>query len=372
MVKNLQNVVLGVDLSFSLLILMIQNKENHSQRCMYTFIVRVATLIGNKLAVLCNILWGLNQRTFTGTKESHGGGSRLILTHFLFLPVQLVGCTPTSGLWGLWNNHFTVLFIIAGQQSYTDSAESLRRAAVACGIHSSPLGVHCTVDLWSVQAWKYFMFIQPHFCLDVYRVYVHIFTCRCVFVISLRLFLHLFLTGKPQADCIGYTPLFLLHHPTPALFLSLPLVPLCNGTKALLGMAWHLLAHFVSSSFYVESFEKKFWVRSFIYLLIFTTFWVIWKNIGLTSLQTVACFYFCLSVGFLHEPKSTTATSKYSAAGSAARTKSTDIPLPVEQMRGRIILTDGFSQVCAWDKGLFLSKASPVQLQWIERIAVGW
>lgn len=91
---------------------------------------------------------------------------------------------------------------------------------------------HCTVDLWSVQAWKYFMFIQPHFCLDVSRVSVHIFTCRCVFVIFLPL--HLFLTGKPQADWIGYTPLFPLDHPTPALFLSLPLVPLCNGTKALL------------------------------------------------------------------------------------------------------------------------------------------
>lgn len=59
-----------------------------------------------------------------------------------------------------------------------------------------------------------------------------------------------------------------LHHPVPAVFLSLPLVPLCNGTKALLGMAWHHLAHFVSSSFYVESFEKKFWVRSFIYFFI--------------------------------------------------------------------------------------------------------
>lgn len=177
--------------------------------------------------------------------------------------MQLVGCTPTSGLWGLWNKHFTVLFVTAGQQSFTDSAESLRRAPVACSIHFCPFGVllrthHCTVDLWSVQAWKYFMFIQPHFCLGVSQVSVHIFTCRCVFVISLPLFLHLFLTDKLQADWIGYTLLFLLHHPTPALFLYLPLVPLCNGTKALLGMAWHLLAHFVSSSFYVESFEKSF------------------------------------------------------------------------------------------------------------------
>lgn len=47
------------------------------------------------------------------------------------------------------------------------------------------------------------MFIQPHFCLGVSRVSVHIFTC--VFVISLTLFLHLFLTGKPQAYWIGYT-----------------------------------------------------------------------------------------------------------------------------------------------------------------------
>lgn len=99
---------------------------------------------------------------------------------------------------------------------------------------------------------------SSHFCLGVSQVSVHIFTCRCVFVISLPLFLHLFLTDKLQADWIGYTLLFFLHHPTPALFLYLPLVPLCNGTKALLGMAWHLLAHFVSSSFYVESFEKSF------------------------------------------------------------------------------------------------------------------
>lgn len=168
-------------------------------------------------------------------------GSRLLLTHFLFLPVQLVGCTPTSGLWGLWNNHFTVPFVIAGQQSYTDSAESLRRVPVACNTHSCRLGVllrtyHCIVDLWSVQAWKYFMFIQSHFCLGVFRVSVRIFTCRCVFVISLPLFLNLFLTGKPQADWIGYTPVFLLHHPIPTLFLSLPLVPCAMEQK--LSLEW--------------------------------------------------------------------------------------------------------------------------------------
>lgn len=135
-----------------------------------------------------------------------------------------------------------------------ESASCMQHSLLPTGGAVENLSLH----RWSVQAWKYLMFIQPHFCLGVSRVSVHIFTYRCVFVISLPLFLHLFLTGKPQADWIGYTPLFLLHHPTPpALFLSLPLVPLCDGTKALLGMAWHLLAHFVSPSFYVLSLLKK-------------------------------------------------------------------------------------------------------------------
>lgn len=181
-------------------------------------------------------------------------GSRLLLTHFLFLPVQLVGCAPTSGLWGLWNNHFTVPFVIAGQESYTDSAVSLRRAPVACNTYSCRLGVllrtyHCTVDLWSVQAWKYFMFIQSHFCLVVFWVFVCIFTCQYVFVISLPLFLNLFLTGKTQADWIhSCFPLTLPFSNSVSLFAT---CSLCNGTKALLGMAWHRLVHFVSSSFYV-------------------------------------------------------------------------------------------------------------------------
>lgn len=183
--------------------------------------------------------------------------------------MQLVGCTPPWAVGALEQP-------LHSSFCYCWAAELHRQCRVtkesaSCMRHSL-LGVllrtyHCTVDLWSDQAWKYFMFIQPHFCLGVSRVSVHIFTCLCVFVISLPLFLHLFLTGKLQADSIGYTPLFLLHHP--ALFLSVPLFPLCNGTEALLGMAWHHLAHFVSSSFYVESFEKKKKALSQIFLFIY-------------------------------------------------------------------------------------------------------
>lgn len=54
----------------------------------------------------------LNQNTFAGTDESHGGGS--ILTHFLFLPVHLVGSTLSSEPWGLWNNHLT--FFLAAER----------------------------------------------------------------------------------------------------------------------------------------------------------------------------------------------------------------------------------------------------------------
>lgn len=68
----------------------------------------------------------------------------------------------------------------------------------------------------------------------VSRVSVCIFTCQRVF---LPVLLNLFMNGKPQADWIGDTPSFMLHHLVSTLFLSLPLVPLCNGTKALLGMA---------------------------------------------------------------------------------------------------------------------------------------
>lgn len=179
--------------------------------------------------------------TFTGTEESRGGaGGRLPLTHFLFLLVQLVGCTPhlsCGGGFGTTTSQFLSFFIIlflffllflfnAQQQSSTDSAESLRRAAVACNTHSCPPGVlmracHCTVVLWSVQAWTCFVFIRLHFGHGVSRVSVHIFTlsmCVCDFP---RL-LHLFLTGKPQAD---WMDALLPSRPQitllPALFLSL-------------------------------------------------------------------------------------------------------------------------------------------------------
>ncbi len=256
--------------------------------------------------------------------------------------MQLVGCTPTSGLWGLWNNHFTVLFVTAGQQSYTDSAESLRRTPVACNIHSCPPGVllknyHCTI-LWSVPAWRYFMFIQPHFCLGVSRVSVHILTCRCVYVKSLPLYLHLFLTGKPQADWIGYTPLFLLHHPSPALFLSLPLVPPFNGTKALLGMAWHLLAHFESSSFYVESFEK---VRFLFYLFINFNHFLGYPKEYLFDITSNGSLLLFLS--FCWDPPQPQAATERQAEQHAQTVLT--YPCPSSTYEG------DFFHICAWDGG---------------------
>lgn len=124
-------------------------------------------------------------------------GWTLLLTHFLFLPVQLVGCVPPhQGLWGLWNNHFTVVCVTALQPGCTDPAESLRRVPVACDTHSGPEGVllsrkyHCTVDLWSVQAWK----VHPtaFLCLGVSQVSVHIFTSWCVGFSSSHFFFFFF------------------------------------------------------------------------------------------------------------------------------------------------------------------------------------
>lgn len=132
-----------------------------------------------------------------GTYESHcGTGWRLLLTHFLFLPVQLVGCTPHLScgkvLEQTTSHFFSLLFISccvhAQQQSPTDSAGSLRRAAVACNIHSCPLGVsmssnHCNAILWSGRAWTRFMFIRHHCCsqcLSSLCAHPHILMCVCV------------------------------------------------------------------------------------------------------------------------------------------------------------------------------------------------
>lgn len=200
-------------------------------------------------------------------------GGDFLLTHFLFLLVQLVGCAPTSGLWGLWNNHFTVLFVTAGQKSYTDSAESLGRAPVACNIHSCPLGVllrichcHCTVDLWSVQAWKYF-YVHPapflSWRLSSVCAHLHLSMCVCDL---LPLFLHLSLTGKPQADWIGNTPLFLSHPPYSSSVFSLcHLFPCAMEQKLSLEWLDISLLTLCPLPFMFESFDKK--VLSWIFIL---------------------------------------------------------------------------------------------------------
>lgn len=146
------------------------------------------------------------------------------------------------------------------------------------------------------------MFIWAHFCLGVSRVSVRIFTYWCVFVCSLPLLLHLFLTGNLQADWIGYTSHFLLHPPISAVFLSLLHVPLCNGTKSLLGMALRLLAHFVSSSSYFECFWNK--VFGFIFLFVYYFHFFLgyqrWYRFDITpndSLQLFSSLFWVLKWG---------------------------------------------------------------------------
>lgn len=134
---------------------------------------------------------------YNGTDESHcGTGWRLLLTHFLFLPVQLVGFTPHLSrgkvLEPTTSQFLSLLFISccnhAEQQRPTDSAESLRRAAVACSIPSCPLGVsmsrnHCDAILWSGRAWTGFMFIRRHCCsqcLSSLCAHPHLSMCFCV------------------------------------------------------------------------------------------------------------------------------------------------------------------------------------------------
>lgn len=205
---------------------------------------------------------------------------------------------PTGGAVENLSLHCWSLISPGMKTLYVNPAPISVLASLECLCTSSPVDV-C---LWF-----------PHFC------FLHLLLINCKLI---------------GLDTLLSSSFITLHQ----LSLSLPLVPLCNGTKALLGMAWHLLAHFVPSSFYVESFGKKLiWVSFLIYLFLWFSFWVIQTNVGLTSLQTVACCYFIVFLG------STTATSYYSTAGRAASTD-TDIPLPLEETWG---WTDGSSQVSA-------------------------
>lgn len=248
--------------------------------------------------------------------------------------MHLVGCAPTSGLWGFWNNHFTLLFLSLLGSRATQTVHSHWGERQ---LHATFTPAHRGCCWVSVTALLIFDQSRHETTLCSFSPISVLASLECLCTSSpvdvclwfscLRYCICSW-PATPQADWIGYTPLFLLHHPTPALFLSLslslPLVPLCNGTKALLGMAWHLLAHFVSSSFYVESFlgREKFWV---IYLISSIIFWVVQNNIGLTSLLTMACCYFFFLLG------SNTATSSYSAA-SWTCSDSTDTHFPIERM----------------------------------------
>lgn len=117
------------------------------------------------------------------------------------------------------------------------------------------------------------------FCLGVSGVCVRI-TCRYRRLLWASVTLHLIFSGLGALTGLD-APLHssFLHHPP--LFSTLCFFchsfPLRNGTNAVLGMAWHHLAHFVSSSFYVKPKKE---LDLFINFCI--SFWNIWKNIGIT------------------------------------------------------------------------------------------
>lgn len=278
-------------------------------------------------------------------------GWTLLLTHFLFLPVQLVGCVPPhQGLWGLWNNHFTVVCVTALQPGCTDPAESLRRVPVACDTHSGPEGVllsrkyHCTVDLWSVQAWK----VHPtaFLCLGVSQVSVHIFTSWCVGFSSSRFFffffLHLFECANGKLN--GWGSLLSFSFTTLFQFSLCPSLSSTARSSALLGMAWH---HFVYSSLLLWFLKNSFF-DLFIFL-----FRVLFSLLFLSGMsERILVWHYCtiadiflLAVGFFFffffiELQPSTATSNSDTAGTALHADNIDIHFLTEQTRGRINLFD--------------------------------
>lgn len=153
---------------------------------------------------------------------------------------------------------------------------------------------------------------------------MHIFTCRCVFVISQPL--HLFLTGTPQAEWTGYTPLSLgsPYSSSVSLFASCSSVH-WNKTSTLEWLNISLLT-LCPLPFFVESFQKKFefyLFNNFCYLKEYLI------EIAQNSTFLLGSFFLL---------GSTAATSNYSTAGRAAHTGSTGIALPFEQIQRKISL----------------------------------
>lgn len=102
--------------------------------------------------------------------ESHGAGSRP-----LFNTIS-VSTSATCWMYGFATTTSQFFFVNAGQQSYT-----VQSHWGDCQLHATFTPAHCGCWRESNNAWKYFMFIQPHSCLDVSWVSVHVLTCQCVF-----------------------------------------------------------------------------------------------------------------------------------------------------------------------------------------------
>lgn len=136
-------------------------------------------------------------------------GERLLLTHFLFLPVQLVGCIPTSGcVWGgsfetTTSQFFLLLLGSRATQAVHSHWGGRHLHAILTPAHLGCCFKPNTAPLIFKQSWHDNTLCSSLFCLGVFWVSVHIFTYHCVFVISLP--------GKPQADWIGYASIFLSH-----------------------------------------------------------------------------------------------------------------------------------------------------------------
>lgn len=144
---------------------------------------------------------------------------------------------------------------------------------------------------------------------------------------------------NPQADWMGSTPPLPLSSPCSSSVSLCHLFPCAMEQK--LSLEWlditllTLCLLLFILSLLGKSFESDL---LFIYLLLVSfTFWVVWRNIGLTSLQIAPCCYFILSAGLFREPKPTTAISNYSAAGSATCADCIDIipQSPIEQTKRR-------------------------------------
>lgn len=215
----------------------------------------------------------------TGTKESLGAGRRLFLTHFLFLPVQLVGCPPTSGLWGLWNNHFTLLFCYCWAATLHRQCRVTEESA-SCMWHSLlPMGgaVEKSLHRWSlISPGMTILSVHPDpflsWRLSSVCAHHHLSMCVCDFLTSVLAFI----LDRVRRKLIGFDTLLSPSHITllQICFSLCHLFPCAMEQK--LSLEWLDISLFTLCPLpFLLSLWKK--VLSYIfYLLIYFTFWVIW------------------------------------------------------------------------------------------------